>query len=136
MVIQHMVKPAMHKGCISVHFCLAKEAFYSWIGRPMRTDEKLIYQRIRRVTINPRPRMKSSKQVKTWTKQNYTRKIWIRLGMLLDFLQNLKTCLFGQFSRFVFLLAFLCRTLIFELKIDVLVSWTHITSVNLGRDYI
>ena len=101
MVIQHMVKPAMHKGCISVHFCLAKEAFYSWIGRPMRTDEKLIYQRIRRVTINPRPRMKSSKQVKTWTKQNYTRKIWIRLGMLLDFLQNLKTCLFGQFSHFV-----------------------------------
>ena len=35
---------------------------YSWIGRPIRADKKSICQRTRRATINPRPRMKSSRQ--------------------------------------------------------------------------
>ena len=49
------------------------------------------------------------------------------------FFLNVKTGSFGQFSRFF--IAFLYLASFSELKIDVLVSWMRITSVNLVRDY-
>ena len=75
---------------------------YSWIGRPIEPTKKQFFNEPEGLhTINPRPRMKSSrreesrstgyiflwsfltsyflKQVKTWCQQKYTQQIWIRL---------------------------------------------------------
>ena len=56
-------------------------------------------------------------------------------GMLLDFFVKSQKGLVWPVSHFVFFVSVFCLVSIFELKIDVLVSRTRITSVNVVCNY-